>query len=264
MKTKEHYFILAVVIGILCVPAPGEIKLPLPEDRRPILIGKANPALAGIEELYVELRPDTRISHVGITTLQDIHEKVEHKLVEANIKIISRPFMDSRPKPFLVPELRIDIGTLKLVDSQQYVFRIQASVSREVRLLRKNNISFGADVWKTEPVMQAVSVKDMPGRVTDVVLQHVEAFIHALFAANPPGTRPSDANDITVKPEKQTKPDEKRTVAQYKYVASKNSKVFHTADCSWAKRISPKNLVGYNSRAEAIKAGKRPCKLCKP
>lgn len=271
MKTKKYYLILAVATAILCVPVPGEIELPLPEDSRPILIGKANPTLAGIEQLYIELRSDTRISHVGITTLQGIHEKIERKLDKANIKIISRPFMDSRPisfltdvKPFRLAKLRIDISTLKLENSQQYVFRIQASISREVRLARKNNFYFKADVWKTEPVMQAVSVKSMPAKVTDVVLEQVETFIHAYVAANPPGTRPSDANDITGKPEKLTKPDEKRIVAEYKYVASKNSKVFHKPDCRWAKRIKPANLVGYNSRNEATEAGKRPCKMCKP
>ncbi len=264
MKTKRHYPILALAAIILCVSALGEVRLTLPEDNRPVLIGRANPALAGIEQLYTELRSDTRISHVGITTLQDIHEKVERRLDKANIKIISRPFLDSRPKPFLVPELRIDIGTLKLEDSQQYVFRIQASVSREVRLVRKNNFSFKANVWKAEPVMQAVSVKSMPAKVTGVVLEQVDAFIHAYLAANPPGTRPSAPNDITGKPEKLTKPDAKPAVAEYKYIASKNSKVFHKPDCRWSKRIKPANLVGYNSRNEATEAGKRPCKMCKP
>jgi hypothetical protein len=271
MKTKKHYLILAVVTAILCAPAPGEIEPLLPEDSRPILIGKANPQLAGIEQLYVELRSDMRISHLGITTLQDIHEKVERKLNKANIKIISRPFMDSRPvmfltdvKPFRLAKLRIDMSTLKLEDSQQYVFRIQASISREVRLARKNNFYFKADVWKTEPVMQAVSVKSMPAKVTDVVLEQVEVFIHAYLAANPSGTRPPDANDIAVKLPKPAKPDAKPAMAEHKYIASKNSKVFHKPDCRWAKRIKPANLVGYNSRNEAIEAGKRPCKVCKP
>ncbi|MCK4792191.1 MAG: hypothetical protein KAV87_51150, partial [Desulfobacteraceae bacterium] len=31
-----------------------------------------------------------------------------------------------------------------------------------------------------------------------------------------------------------------------------------------AKRIKSENLVGYSGRAEALRAGKRPCKHCKP
>ena len=50
----------------------------------------------------------------------------------------------------------------------------------------------------------------------------------------------------------------------WKYVASKNSRVFHRPDCKWAKRISPKNLIGFKSREEAVKSGRRPCRSCRP
>ena len=88
------------------------------------------------------------------------------------------------------------------------------------------------------------------------------------LAANPPGKQPSDAGtsgtDSLTATEKQTKPAAKSAVAGYKYIASKNSEVFHKPKCSSAKRIKPENLVGYNSKEEVIKAGKRPCKWCKP
>ncbi len=48
------------------------------------------------------------------------------------------------------------------------------------------------------------------------------------------------------------------------YVASKNSQVFHKAGCKSAAKISEKNLVHYNSREEAIQAGKKPCHECNP
>ena len=48
------------------------------------------------------------------------------------------------------------------------------------------------------------------------------------------------------------------------YVASRNSEVFHRADCKSALKISPKNLIHYATRDEAIRAGKRPCKECRP
>jgi micrococcal nuclease len=51
---------------------------------------------------------------------------------------------------------------------------------------------------------------------------------------------------------------------EWKYVASKNSKVFHRPDCKWAKKISPKNLIGFESREEAIRSGRRPCRSCGP
>ncbi len=48
------------------------------------------------------------------------------------------------------------------------------------------------------------------------------------------------------------------------YVASKNSQVFHKAGCKSAAKISEKNLVKYNTRDEAIQAGKKPCAECNP
>ena len=157
---------------------------------------------------------------------------------------------------------------LKLEDSQQYVFRIQTSLSRAVYLMREPSLAFKADVWKANPVMQAVSVKDMPAKVTNLVLEQIEAFIYAYIVAKPQGRQPFDAGtsktDSLIATEKQPKPDAKSIVAEYEYVASKNRKVFHKPECNWAKRIKPENLVGYNSKDEAIKAGKRPCKLCKP
>ena len=48
------------------------------------------------------------------------------------------------------------------------------------------------------------------------------------------------------------------------FVASARSQVFHRPDCKSAAKISEKNLVHYNSREEAIQAGKKPCAECRP
>jgi hypothetical protein len=157
---------------------------------------------------------------------------------------------------------------LKLQDSQQYVFHIQTSLAAKVYLPRGRPWSLKADVWKAQPTMRATSIRNMPGKVTGVVLEQVEAFINAYKVANPQGVQPTDAYDansvLLTAPGTHIKPVTKFPPAKYKYLASKNSKVFHRPLCSSAARISPKNLVGFSTRAEAIRAGKRPCKLCKP
>jgi len=53
-------------------------------------------------------------------------------------------------------------------------------------------------------------------------------------------------------------------IKEWKYVASRNSKVFHRPDCKWAKKIKPGNLVGFKSREEAVESGRRPCRNCRP
>ena len=53
-------------------------------------------------------------------------------------------------------------------------------------------------------------------------------------------------------------------LAAPQYVASINKEPFHRISCRWARKISPKNAVYYNTREEAIQDGHRPCKVCKP
>lgn len=48
------------------------------------------------------------------------------------------------------------------------------------------------------------------------------------------------------------------------YVTSKNTEVFHRADCKSAAKIAAKNLVRYDTRDKAVQAGKRPCAECRP
>jgi len=60
------------------------------------------------------------------------------------------------------------------------------------------------------------------------------------------------------------KPVIKKIPSGVKFVVSKKSNVFHRLNCKWAKKIKPGNRIYYKTRQEAIKAGKRPCKVCKP
>ena len=48
------------------------------------------------------------------------------------------------------------------------------------------------------------------------------------------------------------------------FVASARSQVFHWPDCKSAAKIPAANLVHYNTRDEAIQAGKKPCHECNP
>ena len=217
----------------------------------------------GIEKLFVVIvPPGTKPKKDGLIWTE-LETKIANKLNQAGIKVA--PWIAGNI--LNIDELRVYIDMLKLEDSQQYVFRVQTSLARMVDL-PKHRFHIKADVWKTKPTMHAVSIQAMPDAVTNVVLEQAEAYIHAYLAASPSDKQPSDARTSdTVSmtaPKKQTKPATKSVVAEYKYVASKNSKVFHKSECIWAGRIKPQNLTGYNSRAEAKKAGKRPCKRCKP
>jgi hypothetical protein len=263
MKTRKYYLVLAVVIGILCVPVFGEVELPPPENE-PLLLAQPNPALMGIRQLYiVVLPPDGEPNKDGLNW-KNLEAAVQSKIGEAGIKIAQAIQHEHTLRSLDIPELRIDINMLKLEEPVQYIFHIETSLAKKVYLTKDASRRIKVDLWKTEPIMQAVSVEDMPAAVTSAVSEQVEAFIHAHLAANPSNKRPSDSNDISKAVEEQVKPAAESTPAEYKYVASKNSKVFHKPDCIWVKKIKPENLVNYSSRDEAINAGKKPCKQCNP
>lgn len=48
------------------------------------------------------------------------------------------------------------------------------------------------------------------------------------------------------------------------FVGNKRTKVYHYSWCRYAKRIKSQNRVYFNSWEEAVAAGYRPCKYCKP
>ncbi len=48
------------------------------------------------------------------------------------------------------------------------------------------------------------------------------------------------------------------------YIGNSNSGIFHYSDCRWVSRMSNNHKVYFDSRDEAINAGYRPCKVCRP
>jgi len=262
MKTKKHYLISAAAIAILAALVLADVEIHPPIEQA--LIGPPHPALVGIEELYVAIQRQGVDPNKDGLVFKDLRAKVQDRLTQAGIKMYSGNVRGAPLKPE-TPILTVDVDLLKLKKLKRYVFSAETSLSRLVRLRLGQRHAFTADVWKKNSSIRTVDVENMPAIVTGVVMEQIEAFVHAYLAANPKVIQTPDANDVaTAIQQPPVKPPPKVAIAKYKYVASKNSKVFHRPDCSSGQRIKPKNLVGYNSRADAIQAGKRPCKICKP
>jgi hypothetical protein len=255
MKKRNSFYLAIVLTGLFCICAIGQTELPEPSNDLLLL---DNPILAGMDKAAVVIvHHDTEPNKDGLVWAE-LETKIINKLSKSGIKIITGLAGDILE----INELRVSTEMLKLEDSQQYVFRIQTSFATKVSMANDLKRYIKANIWKVPPQMQAVSVEQMSKAVTDVVLEQVEAFIAAYTAANSKRSEPAKAD--SAKTTKVEKTVITKTAGQSKYVASKNGKVFHTADCSNAKRISPDNLVTYNSREDAEKDGKRPCKICKP
>jgi len=261
MKNKMYYLILTVAAVSFCDAVPGQAEQSLSGDK-PLLINQPHPALDGIDKLHVVvLRYGTKQDE-DAPFFKQIETNVKEKLRQAGIEL-DTPTADNI---LSIPELRIYVSTLSLEDSQQCVFHIRSALVRAVCLKDKRNPVFKADIWQSAPVMQAVSAENMPAKMTDVVLEQVEGFIHAYKATNPAAKQSSEAviseSDSPAIPENQAKTDVESTASGY--LASKSSSIFHKPECRWAKNISEGNLVSYTSKDEAIKAGKIPCKTCNP
>jgi hypothetical protein len=265
---EKYGLIFIVATSILCAPSLAEIESPLSLDK-PFLIDRPHPTLVDIGELCLDTIGGVTEPNEHVPVWREIESQVNQKISEAGIKVTNTDEQGCAAVALFIPQLRVDIETVRFDDSTKCVFRVQTSLSRAVHLGKQNKDSFlfKADVWKTEPVIQAASVQDMPVVVSSVVLEQIEAFIIAWHDANLPNKAISDTNDIVASEiplEVKGGPNVKTSAAEYKYVTSKNSEVFHRPDCRFARIISPDNLVGYSDRDEAISAGKRPCKTCKP
>ncbi len=59
-------------------------------------------------------------------------------------------------------------------------------------------------------------------------------------------------------------PAPQETPLECNFTASKVSEVFHKPDCQWAKEIREWNRQCFSTREDAVRAGKRPCRICRP
>ncbi len=245
MKNIRYLLICAVAISALL--STGRLTVvsyvladepTLPRESKPVLISKANPALKGINTVVFSFTPGEAESDRA-ALWSSLRKGFTNQLSRADIGWHMPPA--GAVGPLDMPVLKLVVDMLKTNDSQQYVFRVQTSLSAVVCLKDDSSVCLKAELWKISSQMQAVSEKDLSAAIIEETLRQAEAFTLAYSAAN------------------QAKVDK-----QVRYVASKNSKIFHKPDCAWAKRISPENLVGFATREQAVKAGKRPCKRCNP
>jgi hypothetical protein len=102
--------------------------------------------------------------------------------------------------------------------------------------------------------------------VITVVLGVIAAPLHAAKNKTKAKAKNTDTNAAKqVDPNAPGKTEPNAPVkSMAKFVASKDRPTFHKADCKFAKKIDTNDKVEYTTREDAIKAGKQPCKVCKP
>ncbi|MHC4266087.1 MAG: Ada metal-binding domain-containing protein [Planctomycetota bacterium] len=266
MSKRAYYLISVVFIGLFVSHALTQDSFREPVSERMLLDSHV---LTGIEKFIVQIIPESNDTNIDESPWDMLSEKIKQKFDNAKIDIVLRPISHEQPNASMLSALEIYINTLEMEDTKQVVFHIQTVFKTKACLDEQPLRHIKADVWKTKPVMKAVSSDKMPKRLTEEVLEQVQAFISAYKAANSKNAdfrneNPSNTRLTAADLPKRAKTAVTPQTIQAGFVASKNSKVFHNADCQWVNKIKPENLVIYNGREQAVNAGKRPCKLCKP
>jgi hypothetical protein len=280
----SHLLTLAVLFVISSNPALAQqepITLILPQS--PYIVNP-NPALADVNCLYIafKLRGAYSDSNLALTT--SIEQQVKAAFEDCDINVIDTNVDANSPmamiakrrlgsvsnlrwRPANVPEFRIEIDLLNLLDTDQCVFRLQTSFLKRAQLENGPKANMMSDVWKDEPVMRLVATKDLTESLISAAIVQARAFIKSWSVTEVADKQPKVSQTKPqlrkIAAEKDTKPA-KQQASEATFVSSKNSLIFHKASCSSAKRISANNIVSYATRDEATAAGKKPCERCNP
>ena len=247
MKFQNCLLSLAAVILLAGVTAFAAEDI---EDLA-LLISKPDPALAGIEPICVVISNRGDNPDKSALLLKNIKKKIEDDLKKAGIEVLVLPDNNCPPE---LPELTIALDIMQQKNTSRYFLHIQTSLAKLVYLEKNSTLSIKTDVWKIGPDMEVTPIENLQTLAMRIASKQVDVFISACVIANPLNKN-IDPNTIAAqKPVQDKRP----------FVASKNGKIFHKADCVWVSRIKPANRVSYDTTQDAANAGKNPCKKCKP
>jgi hypothetical protein len=230
-----------------------------PPDGRLLIAG--NKALAGIERLCVVVAATETPEAKRLVDTAALRTTIVSRLRDAGIAHVEC-------KTGLTPRLIVQIEATHVPDCGRHVYRVQASVNRVVTFSNHRDLHVLAAVWQPRPTIQVAVDERVVEAIGAAVIVQVDAFLGAYDAArrlqpraeSTPAVPPSARTGGQDGPEDAVRP----SLVQFRFVASRNSSVFHRPDCRWAQNIAEKNLVGFETRDEALRAGKRGCKSCRP
>ncbi len=237
-----HAWLVAILVGAFIASMADAQS---GQDQEILL--SAGQALVGADPLCVALTVTGAGPDLRLVDTAKLKTQIVEKISGAGIKHVE-------DEVGLVPRLCARIEGTAVPDSDKVVCRAQVTLVRQVQLSRLLNLSVPAEVWQSRPMTMVAAKAGAAETIASAVASQVEAFLNSYKTAATVSTLPSSVKSDRAAP----------TASAYPFVSSKSSQVFHRADCRWAQNIASDNRVGYKSREEAVQAGKRPCKTCKP
>jgi hypothetical protein len=234
--------VLAILVGATIGQTPPERP---PENRESFIA--ADRALVGIDQLGITVAVDGAEQDIPRIDVPKLKTQVVEKLRGAGLRPVEG-------ETGLLPSLVVRIEGTAVPGSGKCVWRVQMALTRIVMLPNWPEVQLAAEVWQGRPVLEVVAQEEAAAAVMAAVRAQAEAFLAAHQAARSLLPVPPDLQPNVAAP----------TAPPQAFISSKNSQVFHRPDCRWTQNIASDNRVGYNSRQEAVQAGKRPCKTCQP
>jgi len=246
---------VTILIGVSAgQPAAG----PPPRDQDVLL--STPQALVGVDRLAVVL---------AVRATEQDDRRLDTAKLKAQIaaKLDAAGIRREEGEAELVSRLVVRIESTPVPEGGKYVGRIQLALVRLVTLPGPPGRQIPAEVWQCRPAIEMVAEEALAEAIGTAVARQTDSFLDAWKRARSLPTPPQNAGQGNSTPS-ETRPTPPPAgnppAAGYLFVSSRNSSVFHRPDCRWAQDIASGNLVGYKSREEAVQAGKRPCKTCKP
>ena len=249
------YFTVAAILLASSLGGPTDV---LPRNRTVLLA--THEALSGVDTLCVALATQETPLVEKLVNVPGLRAQVLARLKEAGIRHMEG-------EAGLCPRLVVQIEGIAVPDCDKCVCRVQTSMNRVVTFTAHRDMRVEAEVWRLQPVTRVATGVDASEIITRTVLAQVEAFADAYEAARKlQGRSAAEPNGPGPEGLGRTKSGLQDPVAASlsPFVASRSGSVFHRPECRWAQNISGDNRLGYKAREEALQAGKRPCRTCKP
>jgi hypothetical protein len=242
--TDNRYGILTIALATCVVAAFGV-------DCSGELSGRQQ-SLTGVKLIAVHVNCSKLAKDVGLDK-QELRKSITAQLEDAGIEVVRPEIWSKLPGRC---RLRASIKVYKPPHLDVLIYDLKVEFVQAVSLARLPETKIDAATWDRTWFAHGTE-KRLAEYVPHNLKVMVAMFIRDYRLANPINGEKPDSNKVDKKPQASA-------VSAAGFVTSKTSDVFHKPDCRWAQKISADNLVKYESRNEAIEAGKRPCKWCKP
>ena len=247
----KKVFLISV---FLCTLAFGQD----PNAPEPVKTAQINPAFFSLDSLNVVFVEPVLEEDIEPTIWKKIESGVRQKLIDSHpelAKLIkeNQTKVDSEPA-----QLQIITETLNPDGGEVKMFRVETSLIVELEINKERDEYLEAKVWSRCDTLRVASQADIPQAIDNLAVKHADAFAGAWLLANPKFKKAPEQSAESTEPVTDAQTD------QFKYQASKYSKIFHLSSCEVTKKIKPENLLKYQTRIQAVKDSKRPCKRCKP